>query len=232
DKAIFESTYLTLFPEVLDQSPFMDTRRYRLATGQPAAGGLPDWWPGNSNPLVYATFGTVAPVMPQMVALCRAVLNAVAGLPVRVLMTVGREFDFAQLGVPPGNVRIERWVDQDEVLAHAALVICHGGAGTTLGALSAGVPVVAFPLFADQAANAACVAVAGAGIMISAGGVAAAHRKIERDDSALIRTAVLAVLDSAEYVRASTGIRAAFHNLPTLAETYDVILEEQFSASR
>jgi len=59
--------------------------------GEHAGGGLPDWWPGNSVPLVYVTFGTVAPAMPGMVSLYRAVLDAVAGLPVRVLLTVGEQ---------------------------------------------------------------------------------------------------------------------------------------------
>jgi len=77
----------------MDESPFTDTRRYRLPIGQPSVGGCPDWWPGNPDPLVYVTFGTVAPAMPGMVPLYRAVLDAVAGLPMRVLLTVGRELD-------------------------------------------------------------------------------------------------------------------------------------------
>jgi hypothetical protein len=195
DERIAESTYLTLFPEVLDESPFSDTRRYRLPTKRPDAGRLPDWWPGNLDPLVYVTFGTVVPTMTSMVPLYRAVLDAVAGMPVRVLLTVGRVFDVAQLGVPPSNVRIERWVDQADVMADAVLVVCHGGAGTTLGALSAGVPLVVFPLFADQAANAACVARAGAGVAVNARGAAAAQRSIESDDAASLRTAILQSLE-------------------------------------
>ena len=66
-----------------------------------------------------------------------------------MLLTVGRVLDIAQLGVPPSNVRIERWVDQADVMADAVLVVCHGGAGTTLAALAAGVPLVVFPLFAE-----------------------------------------------------------------------------------
>src|SRR5664279_1904685 len=73
DQRIAESTYLTLFPEMLDESAFSDTRRYRLPTRQPDPDGLPDWWPGNSDPLVYVTFGTVAPTMPSLVPLYRAV---------------------------------------------------------------------------------------------------------------------------------------------------------------
>ena len=70
--------------------------------------------------------------------------DAVAGLSVRVLLTVGRDLDTAQLGIPPSNVRIERWVDQADVMADAVLVVCHGGAGTTLGAVAVVVPMVVF----------------------------------------------------------------------------------------
>jgi len=228
DQRIAESTYLTLFPEVLDESPFSDTRRYRLPQHEP--GGLPDWWPGNSDPLVYATFGTVAPTMPGMVRLYRAVLDAVAGLSVRVLLTVGREFDTAQLGLPPSNVRIERWVDQADVMAEAVLVVCHGGAGTTLGALAAGVPMVVFPLFADQAANAACVDKAGAGVAVEARDAAAAQRSIESGDAASLRAAILQVLGDPGYANASAEIAAAFSDLPLLEDIYDKLLPERHSA--
>lgn len=220
DRRIAASPYLTLFPRALDESPFADTRRYRLPTRSVKSAGLPDWWPGNSDPLVYVTFGTVAPTMPGMVPLYRAVLDAVAGLPVRVLVTVGRTLDIAQFGVPPGNVRIERWVVQHDVMAQAVLVVCHGGAGTTLGALAAGVPLVVFPLFADQAANAACVARAGAGVAVFATGAAAAQRSIESDDSARLRAAILQVLGDPGYTTAGAKIRAAFGALPLLETTY------------
>jgi UDP:flavonoid glycosyltransferase YjiC (YdhE family) len=46
----------------------------------------------------------------------------------------------------------------------AAAVVCHGGYGSTLGALRHGVPLVVMPLFSsDQWVNAAAVARAGAG---------------------------------------------------------------------
>jgi UDP:flavonoid glycosyltransferase YjiC (YdhE family) len=220
DERIAESTYLTSFPEALDESPFSDTRRYRLPTRRPDPDGLPDWWPGNPDPLVYVTFGTVAPTMPSMVPLYRAVLDAVAGLPVRVLLTIGRVLDVAQLGVRPNTVRIEPWMDQADVMADAVLVVCHGGAGTTLGALAAGVPLVVFPLFADQAANAACVAHAGAGVAVTAHGAAAAQRSIQSDDAASLRTAIHQVLGDPGYATASAGIRAALSVLPLLEDTY------------
>jgi UDP:flavonoid glycosyltransferase YjiC (YdhE family) len=51
------------------------------------------------------------------------------------------------------------------VVAEAAAVVCHGGSGTVLGTLSAGVPLIVVPLFADQADNARRVEAVGAGLV-------------------------------------------------------------------
>ena len=107
----------------------------------------------------------------------RAALDELADLPVRVLMTIGRGGDLADLGPLPANAVVERWVPQAEVVSHAAVVVCHGGYGTTVGALSAGVPLVVAPLFADQGRNAARVAEVGAGLALPmAASIEAAER--------------------------------------------------------
>ncbi len=64
DRQIAESTYVTLFPEVLDQSPFTDTRRYRLPVKPLATRPESNRWFRKADPLVYVTFGTVAPPCP------------------------------------------------------------------------------------------------------------------------------------------------------------------------
>ncbi len=117
-------------------------------------------------------------------------------------------------------------MDQVEVTAQAALVVCHGGAGTTLGALTAGVPVVVFPLFADQADNGRCVVAAGAGATIEARGAAAANRTIESEDTAALREAILQVLHNPGYAEASAEVRSAFTALPLLDDVYDGLMTE------
>ncbi len=69
---------------------------------------------------------------------------------------------------------VERWVPQAEALADATLVVCHGGSGTTLGALAAGLPLVLVPMFADQFENARTIAAAGAGLIAEPDGLRAA----------------------------------------------------------
>jgi UDP:flavonoid glycosyltransferase YjiC (YdhE family) len=128
-------------------------------------GALPAPWGDPAAPLVYASFGTVAATMPPLFpALYRAVVDALAELPARLLLTLGEPGDPAALGPLPANVHAERFRRQHDVMPHAAAVIGHGGFGTTLTGLAHGVPQVVLPLFAvDQRQNAVAVARTGAG---------------------------------------------------------------------
>ena len=82
-------------------------------------------------------------------------------------MTLGTEVDPAALGPVPANVHVERWVPQADVMPVAAAMVGHGGSGSTLMAMAAGLPLAVVPLFADQPDNAARVALLGAGLALS-----------------------------------------------------------------
>ena len=152
---ILASPYLTVIPEAMedadDRGPAHALRfREPVAPARP----LPDWWNGDDRPLVYVTYGSVTPTLPQFPALFRATVAALADLPARVLFTVGTEVELERLGPAPANVHVERWVPQSAVMPHAAAMVGHGGAGSTRMALAAGVPSVVVPGFADQLRNA------------------------------------------------------------------------------
>ncbi len=100
----------------------------------------------------------------------------------------------AALGPLPPRVHAERFVPQDQVLGAATVMVTHGGSGSVLGALAAGLPLVVLPLFADQPHNAARVTAVGAGMTI-AGGPAAAGQ---------IGAVVAAVLDNPAYRAGAT----------------------------
>ena len=147
--ALRASPYASHFPASLDPSPYPDTRRYTDQTPVES-----------TRELVYVTFGSSAAELgfdPY-----RAALDAVTGLDVEVLMTTGADL---ALGDVPANVRIERWVPQREALARAALVVCHGGSGTVLGALAAAIPLIVMPMFDDQFANARALEAVGAAVV-------------------------------------------------------------------
>lgn len=184
------SPYLTMFPASFEDpvgAPQPDTRRFADPSwgDAPGPGGAP-LGPDGDGPLVYVTFGSVAGGLGMAVAAYRAALEALAGLDVRALLTVGHGTDLDALGPVPANVHVERWVPQADVLAQAAAVVCHGGSATTLGVLAAGLPQVVVPLFADQPYNAARVEATGAGVVVrppDPGQLAAALDRVLADPS-------------------------------------------------
>jgi hypothetical protein len=178
---IAASPYMTCFPASLDPAPW-PVRRFRDPALDETPGPLPDWWPGDERPLLYVTFGSVAAQFPPAATAYARALEAASDLPVRVLLTVGVGAEL-ELGEPPPNVHVERWVPQADVLGHAAAVVGHGGSGTTLGALAAGLPLVVVPLFADQPPNAARVAIAGAGVAAPMDGIRAGVERVLGDPS-------------------------------------------------
>jgi UDP:flavonoid glycosyltransferase YjiC (YdhE family) len=97
--------------------------------------------------------------------LVRVALEALAEEPVRVVATTNR----AQPDEPidaPGNAVLVDWLSYSQVMPKAALVICHGGHGTTVRALGSGVPVLCSPAAGDMAENAIRVSWAGAGLSL------------------------------------------------------------------
>jgi UDP:flavonoid glycosyltransferase YjiC (YdhE family) len=163
--------YFTLVPEALEDPATPGSRSaWRFHDlDSPYAGAHTDRFAGDERPLVYLTFGSVAPTMDFFPDVFRGAIDSFSALPVRVLVTVGRDRDPAELGPAPANVQVERWVPQREVMPHAAAMVCHGGSGTVTMGLAAGVPMAVVPLFADQPYNAERVAAIGAGIAIEGG---------------------------------------------------------------
>ena len=91
-------------------------------------------------PTVYVTLGTVFGV--ESGDLFARALAALRELPVRAIVTVGADVDPAELGAPPPNVRVERFVPQAEILPRCRLVVSHAGSGSVLGALAYGLPML------------------------------------------------------------------------------------------
>ena len=106
--------------------------------------------------MVYLTLGTV-------VATGEVLAPAIEGLSTLdadILVALGSAAG-ADLGAVPANVHVEAFVDQPAVLAHADLVVHHGGSGTILGALTTGTAQLLLPKGADQFFNADAMAHAG-----------------------------------------------------------------------
>lgn len=208
-------------PSLADPSGPRQTNVHRFRAAGGTSGPLPFAWGEPSDPLVYLSFGTEVPSPSRdyFPALYTQALAALAELPVRVLATIGERREPAELGTLAASVRVERWLPQAQVLPHAAAMVGHGGAGSTLGALAAGVPMALVPLFADQPHNARRVAELGAGIALDHGD------GWERELGAAVETLLAKpsyrqrAIELAEEIEALPPVEEAAHLLSSLART-------------
>lgn len=218
-EALAAETVLSLVPERLDH-PDGDapagTRAFHRFH-EPAAtvpGPRSPEWGDPDLPLVYVTFGSVAGSIPLFAGVFGEALDAVAELDACVVMTVGRKVDVGGLGPLPSNAHVVPWLPQDVVLASASAMLGHGGFGTTLGGMSAGVPQVVVPLFSfDQVVNGEHVAAAGAGVTTQAGPGAVARGAAE----------LPRLLEDPAYAAGARLVAADLRDLPPPAEAVQVL---------
>jgi MGT family glycosyltransferase len=123
------------------------------------------------RPWVHVTEGTSHHREPFLL---RAAAAGLAGAPVEAILTTGsgrtagEVRDPVSLGlVDAPNVHVTSWLGHDALLPRCAAVVTTGGAGTTMAALRAGVPLVIVPTTWDKPANARRVVAAGAGVKLS-----------------------------------------------------------------
>jgi UDP:flavonoid glycosyltransferase YjiC (YdhE family) len=196
-------------------------RIWRFRTDAPAEARLPAAWGNPDEPLVYVSYGSVTARQPEFAPIYDATLRALADLPIRVLMTTGLSLEPADLEPIPPNSHVEQWWPQEAVMGEAAAMVGHGGFGTTMAALSAGVPQVVLPLFSfDQAVNARPVAEVNAGIELP-GGVGAV---------ADLPAALRKVLDDPAFTEGARAMAAEIAALPDISACLPIL--EQLATER
>lgn len=165
-----------------------------------------------ARPYVYCTLGTFSN---SNAAVFRMLLEAVGSLDVDVLLTTGWGIGLQDLGAVPANVVVEEYVPQAQVLDRASLVVCHGGSGTMLAALGAGLPIVALPQGADQFVNAPWWERSGAVTVLQPPDLHAA----------LIGSSISFALDSSAMRAAAEVIARDIAAMPSPSESADKLLE-------
>ncbi|MEU4532089.1 glycosyltransferase [Micromonospora ureilytica] len=168
--------------------------------------------------VVYLSYGTVLPAGEDGARMLRASAEALSELPVELIVSTGRS-DPGLWRDLPGNVHTQAWVDEDPVLARAALVVGHGGGGTTLAALRAGLPILAVPQFGDQPAMADAVERAGAGLRLGVGGA---------PEPGHLRDAAERILADPRFGERAAALAEEIAALPPVQEA--VLLFEQLAA--
>jgi MGT family glycosyltransferase len=152
-------------------------------------------WPAtNTDPLVVISFSTS--YMNQR-ALAQRVLDALAGLPVRALLTAGPALDTSRLRLPT-NARALAFIPHRAVFPDAALVVTHAGWQTVNAALADGVPLLCIPDGRDQPDNAARVLLAGAGMRVR-----------KQTSPHKLRTAIAAALDDPALKHGASAMASA-----------------------
>jgi UDP:flavonoid glycosyltransferase YjiC (YdhE family) len=149
-------THLDLCPPSLQDADFLATAE-RIALRP-----VPFAEPGDfRGPLIYLTLGTAFGT-PEVLT---TAIEGLAALGTHVVVATGA----VTLGPQPAHVTARAWVPQAAAISQADLVVHHGGSGTTLGALAAGVPQLVLPQGADQFANAEALCAAGAALRLLPG---------------------------------------------------------------
>lgn len=145
---------VTTLPDLEPTSPLPANAR---VTGPVHSPGSPAPVPHSDiEPRILVSLSSIHYV--GQVEVCQSIMDAVADLPVPVVLTTGRGVNPAEIRVP-GNVDVHQYLPHAEILPKVTLVVGHGGHSTTMRALAHDLPLVVVPLFAmgDQPNVAAAV---------------------------------------------------------------------------
>lgn len=144
-------------PDVADEQPL-----------DPAIVNLP-----SDRPFVLAAFGSnVHSLLATGSELMSITVAALGSLPVQAVAALGSDQAVAAwTGPRPANVHLASFVPQRSLLGACDLFLTHAGFSGVRESLSAGVPMAAVALFAEQPENAARVHELGLGVRIDAAGL-------------------------------------------------------------
>ncbi|HVT79208.1 MAG TPA: glycosyltransferase [Phycisphaerae bacterium] len=121
-------------------------------------------WPAaDARPLVAVGFSTT---FQNHARVLQNVIDALAPLPVRVLVTLGGSIEEGELGAAANTVIVPS-APHTRVMREAALAVTHGGHGTVMRALVNRVPQLVIPHGRDQNDNAVRVSERGAGLTLT-----------------------------------------------------------------
>jgi UDP:flavonoid glycosyltransferase YjiC (YdhE family) len=177
--------------------------------------GVPDWLDRvKQRRAVYVTLGTV-PLFANDSAFFRTAIEALSDEDVEIVITLGPSGDPDALGPQPSHVHVERFIPQAVVLPYCDAAITNGGSGSTLGALAAGVPVLAVGDFRSpsQVRNGQAVNERGAGRTLARADVTATR----------LRDGIRALLFEPSYRDVARRIATEVAEMPSPADTAELV---------
>jgi len=155
-----------------------------------------------ARPTVYVTLGLSFARVP---AVFRSIIDALDGLDLNAIVTVGLSLDPTTLGTVPDNVHVTRYVPGNLLLPTCDAIVFHGGFNTLHAALWHGLPSVIVPLEGgDQLPSAEHIAELGLGL----------HVPGPAPSSEAVRHAVMRVLEEPSFAATARGFQRRMHSLP------------------
>ncbi|MFC0436884.1 macrolide family glycosyltransferase [Kutzneria buriramensis] len=142
-----------------------DTFDDRFRFVGPCVGSRDGTWrpPGDRRPVALVSLGTVHN---RQLATFRRCLEAFADGQWRLVVAFGGPVPDELAGIAP-HAELHSYVPQRDVLRHADVFVNHGGTGTVMEGLAAGVPTVVVPQMAEHRATADRVVALGLGRLIA-----------------------------------------------------------------
>ncbi|MFI1395505.1 nucleotide disphospho-sugar-binding domain-containing protein [Streptomyces sp. NPDC020681] len=165
------------------------------------------------RPRVCVTWGTTVGRLHDDMYLAPRIVAALDSLDVGIVVAVAREQRHL-LGAVPERVKVLESVPLHAVLPYCDAVVAHGGAGTILTSLAAGLPQLVVPQLIDHTFNAQRFTATGAGLSLT---------KSEAEEPERIRTAVLELLEQPAYRKAAQEVRDEIELRPAPARIVDVL---------
>jgi len=180
-----------------------------LFDGPPAE--VPAWLVDFPRPAAYVTLGTV-PIFSTPDRL-RLVAGAIAPLVAAVVLTTGPNPVETVANIAP-NVRAVAYVPQSSLLERVELVVSHGGAGGSLGALLYGLPHLVLPQGSQSQDSAArVIQEIGAGMSLAQG----------VQDATSIRGAAAELISDSRYKAAAELAGVELRHRPPPTEVVEIL---------
>ncbi|MBR7829334.1 glycosyltransferase family 1 protein [Actinospica sp. MGRD01-02] len=198
--------YLDTCPAALQFDDFHApaTRRALRPEAYTGGGAVPAPDRSRIRPRVLVNFGTLF-VIPELIT---PIVQALLTRDFDIRVTLGPMRTAEEFDIDSDRVEFVGFTPLARLLGDVDAVVTVGGAGTILGALAHGLPLVLTPLAADQPVHAGRAAAAGAGIAFPVG-------EFKPDD---VAEAIVSVLETPDYKEAAQCVAAEIRAMKSATE--------------
>ncbi len=175
---------------------------------------LPEWLRRTPDrPRITITMGSILPMLWPRLRPLRWVADVAAGVDAEFVLALAGA-DPSVLGPLPANVRaVAEWLPVDALAATTNAMIHHGGSGSMMAALAAGVPQLVLPFVGDEFGNARAVVRRGVGV------------EIDIDRERVTPAVVRQLIDDESLRTAAAEVRAEVAAMPSPADLVPTLTE-------